>query len=233
MFMYELQRQSELERVFQGHVFRLANAEDTANDQSARITKLDTFVKEIQAQLASKSVDERIRFSKIRMDAQELKLNDTSSAVSKTEQKLQDLEKAIADLKGEITTKLATPPPAPAPEPEPEPERTPTTPAPDAAELTDIREDVDILIDSRDALVTLVTGCEDRIARLERQNAKLVDLVCALTLSESSSPGSSPPQTQRLPVQTTNGESYELCVPKGTGLTLRNGTRSPGKPWGA
>ena len=58
-------------------------------------------------------------------------------------------------------------------------------------------------------LTTIEAKTNDRVKKLE-------DIVRALTAQRSLSPSSSP--TILMPVQTTNGQTLELSVPKGSAL---------------
>lgn len=42
MFMYEMQRESELERLFQGHLFKLARLDDNSKTLQSRVSELST-----------------------------------------------------------------------------------------------------------------------------------------------------------------------------------------------
>lgn len=92
-----------------------------------------------------------------------------------------------------------------------------------------------MLFDERDLMLEIWKESSDRISKLE-------DFVRQLTLhmlNNPSSPTPSPVATQRLPVQTTNGQNVEQSVPRGMKFTINGGKEirspirsfTPGEQW--
>lgn len=77
---------------------------------------------------------------------------------------------------------------------------------------TAINEDVGVLFDERDMLVSTVAAATTRIENLET----LVRALTGQSISSAGSMGSPSPQT--LPVKTSNGAKLDLAVPKGKPL---------------
>ncbi|KAK5122174.1 hypothetical protein LTR85_004420 [Meristemomyces frigidus] len=207
MFQYELRRQSEAETLFQGSMFRLAQTEDASSDHEDRIRRLEEQLNAVQRQLQVKDVEERLATSKLRMNHQQSKLDECAS-------KLQTHNKLLADftVKMEDFTKAR--------EAGEQPETTATELL---EEVTAIKDDVDDLFNEKEAMCTMIEEGGLRISKLE-------DLVRNLTLqlSISTSPtNGSPGMTQRLPVQTANGQSVDLLVPRGSGITTARENRGP------
>jgi chromosome segregation ATPase len=68
MFMYEMKRDAEVEKLFHGHIFELARIDDVANDQQKRITELEEIVTRLADAAKNKGMDERLATSQIRLD---------------------------------------------------------------------------------------------------------------------------------------------------------------------
>ncbi|KAK3059359.1 hypothetical protein LTR53_020406, partial [Teratosphaeriaceae sp. CCFEE 6253] len=78
------------------------------------------------------------------------------------------------------------------------------------------QKDIETLFDERDVLLTLFTQGQQRIDKLE----SLVQELSMQIASRSTLPaaGPSPASTQKLSLQTTNGQSIGISVPKGSGF---------------
>lgn len=74
MFLYETQRQSEEEKLFQGQMFELAQVRDDSMVQDARIWDVEDAINAIKKQMASKDIEERLATSKTRSDVLQVKL---------------------------------------------------------------------------------------------------------------------------------------------------------------
>ena len=59
-FLYEMQRETDLERLFQGHLFRLAKAEDDTKLHETRTAKLESQVKTLVKQLGGQDITGRL-----------------------------------------------------------------------------------------------------------------------------------------------------------------------------
>lgn len=206
MFQYELQRQSEVESLFQGSMFRLAQAEDTSSNHETRIRQLEQQLDLVQKQLQIKDVQERLATSKLRMNQQKAMLDECAA-------KVQAHDKLLADflLKLDNIAKAST-----------AGEQPNVKPGELLEEVTLIKEDVDSLFDEKEAMCQMIADGGQRITKLE-------DMVRSLTLQIStsmSSTTSSPAMAQRLPVQSANGHSVDLLVPRGSGLSTGKENRA-------
>lgn len=75
MFLYEMQRHSEVEALFKAQMFRLARAEDASNATGARLGKVEDDVKDVKKQVTSQEVEERLATSRVRFNAQQTKID--------------------------------------------------------------------------------------------------------------------------------------------------------------
>ena len=98
VFLYEMQRQTEQERLFHGGMFRLARAEEKSEAQNASILELQRQLKTFERQLRSKDVDERLATSRVRMDAQQAKINEQSTRINGQEECVKALEQRIEEV---------------------------------------------------------------------------------------------------------------------------------------
>ena len=232
MFMYEMQRETEVESLFQGQMFRLARAEDESVSQERRIRELGQQVQALKEKVTANDAEARLSTSKVRMDILQKELDLHAERLDNQGERLVLVDHLVdlLDSKERPSGDMGTGDVA--------------DKASHSSELGTIRaqletanEDISVLFDERDALVTLLNQANERINKLE-------GLIRALTLqnpSSGSNPSSanvSPPIVQFLPVQTANGQQVELSVPKGKGLAphlkanrVPIKTFTPGKQW--
>ncbi|KAK3684676.1 hypothetical protein LTR37_020043 [Vermiconidia calcicola] len=241
MFLYEMQRETELEKLFQGQMFELARAEDQSSNVEATVRELDERMKALQKQIASKDVEERLATSNTRTDALKAKIKSHDERLHGQAQRLAVVEEnvkasrssqptiQVAEIRQEVTvhsgkldkcdahlTALSK------------------TVCFINSDLETANDDITVLFEERDAMVTLLNQANERIEKLE-------GLVRALTMqnssngSNTSSMSGSPTATQLLPVSTSNGTILDLSVPKGKALVphKRENIRSftPGQQW--
>ncbi|KAK1058239.1 hypothetical protein LTR74_013525 [Friedmanniomyces endolithicus] len=218
MFLYEMQRQTEIEKLFHSRMFELARAEDQDDSTAIRVQKLEVDLKDLRRHIAGQDLQERLATSLVRFTAQQAKIDACDARTKLQDQRIARLEDTLA-------------------KPEAVQPADPNTTLVEEAisnDLTDIRADVEALYDERDALINMHNESNARIQKLE-------DLVRQLTLqlSLSTSPSNtSPAMVQRLPVQSANGQqAIELAVPRCGGLTNGKENRvpartfTPGEPW--
>ncbi|EMC98150.1 hypothetical protein BAUCODRAFT_121045 [Baudoinia panamericana UAMH 10762] len=207
MFLYELQRDVEVQQLFDYEMFRLARNEDAVNNTETRLDAVEAELKALNQVVTSREDEERIATSKARFDTQQAKLEDCKADLQANQNSITGLSAEVKKLQDAAAAEKEQP----VKESEPE------------ASTTTMRSEIDTLFDERDAMLDLIANGQARIEKLE-------DLVRQLTLQHattaSSTSGSSPKtksvspaQTQRIPLQTPNGQHVELAVPKGTGLT--------------
>ncbi|KAK3708339.1 hypothetical protein LTR37_011604 [Vermiconidia calcicola] len=241
MFLYEMQRETELEKLFQGQMFELARAEDRSDSLEATFKDLEERTKALQKQIASKDVEERLATSNTRTDALKAK-------TKSHDERLQSQGKRLGLVEEELRTSRS-----PQPTSQVAVTRQELTACAGklenhaqqlsiqsteirsiSSELTTTNDDITVLFEERDAMVTLLNQASERIEKLE-------GLVRALTMqnssngSNTSSMSGSPTATQLLPVSTSNGTILDLSVPKGKALIphKRENIRSftPGQQW--
>lgn len=188
MFLYEMQRQTEVERLFNGAMFDVAQSGGQNKAQEARMLKLEAQVKSLQEQITAEvshgreqrlmDIEESLKALQTTSVATINLANDISEKVTSHHDDLDQHAATVKEMNGDLNT--AT-------------------------------NDLDILFDERDALVALLNQTKERIDKLE-------DLVRALTL-QSPPLSNSPALVQRLPVQTSDGRTVDLAVPKGRSVT--------------
>ena len=212
MYLYELQRESEVETLFHGQIFRLAKAEEETQTHSSQLHDLEAQTQALHKKLAANDLSARLSTSTARTDALQAKLSEHTLQLDEQATRLAKLETPAAAsippsfLLSEDIHTLKT-------------------------SLGKADAEIQTLFDERDALITLLNQSNSRIDKLE-------DLVRALTLQKTStSPLSSAEgggaRTQLLAVKTTHGESVDLAVPKGLGFkTFVPGKRANGSPAG-
>ncbi|KAK0288327.1 hypothetical protein LTR91_021910 [Friedmanniomyces endolithicus] len=217
MFLYEMQRQTEIERLFHSRMFDMAKAEDPDDSTAIRMQKLEADLKDLRKHMDANDLQERLATSQVRFTAQQAKIDACDAKSALQDQRIATLETALANVN---TVKTANPDPTLVEEAV-------------SNDLTTIQADVDALYGERDALINMHNESNARIQKLE-------DLVRQLTLqmSISNSPSSaSPAMVQRLPMQNTNGQAIELTVPRVGGLSSGKENRvpgrtfTPGEPW--
>ena len=224
MFLYEMQRDTELESLFQGQMFFLAEAEDQSQSQEARIIELEEQVKALQTKVAAKDMDERLATSKVRTDALQAKLGQQARRMDSQGERLVLMEVKLDALS--LTNKAKND--------EPGSGALARQLESVKADLTSADLDIQVLFDERDCLVTLLEQAKARITSLEG-NVRALTGQCSSRGSNASSATGSPPLTQLLPVKTNNGDLIDLAVPKGKPHVPHKRdeirTFTPGKQW--
>ena len=99
MFMYELQRESEVESLFQDQMFRLAKHDDKSAEQEKRIAALEARLSQMEKAAASKDVEERLATSKVTMKVQQGKIDTCTGKVQELETKLATVQKELDALR--------------------------------------------------------------------------------------------------------------------------------------
>ena len=191
MYLYELQRESEVEALFHGQIFRLAKAEEETQTHSSRIHHLEAQTKALHKKLTTNDLSARLSTSAVRTEALQAKLSEHTLRLDEQATRLATLETPAAAanppsfLLSEDIHTLKT-------------------------SLGKVDAEIQTLFDERDALITLLNQSNSRIDKLE-------DLVRALTLQKTAPP-SAAESVQLLPLKAKNGETVDLAVPKGQGF---------------
>ncbi|KAK5723356.1 hypothetical protein LTR15_005054 [Elasticomyces elasticus] len=207
MFLYEMQRQSEVEHLFQAQMFGMARADETTNSTSIRIAKLEAELKKTQQKVDVKEVQERLETSKIRFQAQQAKIDDTNNRMKEHGERLQSLAASVEEIRAANAAGI----------------KTTAIETALAESLGGLKADITDLEGEQDALIAVLKDSNDKIAKLEDLVRELTGQIAELSKSASSSPI----MVQRLPMRTTNGQSLELAVPRGTGLCNGRENRAP------
>ncbi|KAK5738195.1 hypothetical protein LTR17_006225 [Elasticomyces elasticus] len=207
MFLYEMQRQSEVEHLFQAQMFGMARADETTNSTAIRIAKLETELKKTQQKVDVKDVQERPETSKIRFQAQQAKIDDTNTKMKEHGERLQSLAASVQEIRAANAAGI----------------KTTAIETALAESLGGLKDDITDLEGEQDALIAVLKESNDKIAKLEDLVRELTGQIAELSKSASSSPV----MVQRLPMRTTNGQSLELAVPRGTGLCNGRENRAP------
>jgi chromosome segregation ATPase len=217
MFLYEMQRQAEVQALFQGQMFELARVKDTAKSHEPRIEDLEEQMKEVQMKANRKDVDERLATSKVRIDALAARLNEHFIRLGEYGRRLTDVETAqtvtteakeqenvklnsfandIQTIKSDLETAHT------ATKEEQQKENAKLADLLNSvtedlktvkAALESADKEIGILFEERDALFGHLKEAEAGIAELKKSNErinKLEHLVRALTLQKSSPPTS-------------------------------------------
>ncbi|CZT19707.1 uncharacterized protein RCC_05559 [Ramularia collo-cygni] len=220
MFLYELQRQTEVEKLFQGQLFKLAQQEKSDANDKERMNCLEKRL----ATLEKEATHGRVATSAALLKVQGDKIKTCSTRVDSFDEKLAGVDaqlerlntqaKEAADALAAYQAKQA--------------EVAAAVPEQDPVLIT-LKQEVDVLFLDRDNILVMVDEAKTRLTRLE-ENLR------ALTLQRMPQ-ARSPALPHRLPVTTSNGSQIDLGVPKGmahVGLKKENGSPrsfSPGKQW--
>lgn len=147
MFLYEMQRQTESEQLFKNQMFRLARNEDATTVQTKRIDELEAKTAQLERQMKSRDVEDRLATSKSTMQMLDEKL----SAVLK---KVEGMEGGLRELQAEM---------------EMEKKRKDSVFAPkDNSDLVKtMKEEIDVLFDDRDGILKMITGLKEQLASIE------------------------------------------------------------------
>jgi predicted RNase H-like nuclease (RuvC/YqgF family) len=184
-------------------MFEMAKAADVSQDTVARIQQMAEDMKQLKAKLPTTDLAKRLTNSQLRIGPQQIQIQECMDKIQTQQAELDRLRDALA---GDSHQDKPV--------------------AEQKAQIAALDTNIADLFEERDALVDLLADSNARITKLE-------DLVRQLTLQLSTAPhpNTSPASTQRIPVQTTNGQSIALSVPKGSALrSAGKENRSPVAP---
>lgn len=197
----ELQRQAENEKLFQGHMFKLAEQETAATAEKERTKSLEQRL----AKLEKQSIQDRVATSTNLLKAQGEKLNACNRRVETIDEKLAAVHEQFGKLDAQSKEAAAAMTSYQAEQAE-RAEKA-AAPTPDPA-VGIIKQEVDVLFLDVANILAMVKETNTRMTRLE-------DNLRALTLQRASQVNSPAPLPQRLPVTTSNGGQIDLGIPKG------------------
>ena len=98
MFLYEFQRQTEVEALFNAQMFRLARAEDASNATDARLGKVEEDMKDAKKQVAAKDLEERLATSKMRFHAQQNKIDACEQKATLQHKRMDELAASVKQI---------------------------------------------------------------------------------------------------------------------------------------
>ncbi|KAK5109279.1 hypothetical protein LTR62_007153 [Meristemomyces frigidus] len=227
MFMYELQRQTEVEKLFhvctkaihhpssmtlnmqQAQMLRMARTDDVSHDTLARILQLEKEMKAIKQHVTVKEVQESLATNNARHEQQAAKIEECTAKLNANTERTKQIFQALETLK-------ATPPVI---------DQSATEEV--TAKVIALDGDITTLFNERDPLIEMLSESTSRISKLE-------DLVRLLTVQLSLGRGNSSalsdtstPPTQQLPVKNAGREAISLAVPKGSSFRGKNENRVP------
>ena len=94
MFLYEIQREADVQASFEGLVSDVAKIGNDAHDLDQRISSVETALKEVQSRALSKDIEERIATSKVRADSLASRQNEHFVRLGDHARRLTELEKS-------------------------------------------------------------------------------------------------------------------------------------------
>lgn len=156
MFLYELQRESEAERLFHSQMFRLAKSEDEVAVQSRRFAEMQSRMLKLETQLAlqGQAQEQRIAAHEARLTEAEGKL----SAIADQLNNVQKLEKEIAAAAIDEAKRAAQDAVAA--------DAVPSCGAFPTNEFHNMQVEIDVLFHDRDGIIAKLTAARDRIEDL-------------------------------------------------------------------
>lgn len=235
MFMYELQRESEAESLFQDQMFRLAKHDDKSVEQEKRIAALEARLTQVEKAAASKDVEERLATSKVTMKVQQGKIDTCSGQVKDFGIKLSNVQKELEAMRSKQEEAASKPIEKDESGPNVQTMADEIGKSHTRASLVSLAPltQLDVLFGDRDGILDMVTEVKSRMDTLEGN-------IRALTAQGNiiKTPTVSP---QLIPVQNGNGEVVDLSIPKGKAhVSLKQNRKpssirsfSPGKQWAA
>lgn len=218
LYSDELQRQTEVEELFRGHMFKLASQERSDADDKERMNALEKRLQQLEKQ----SIHDRVATSTALLKVHSDQIKTCGSRVDAFDEKFTTVDTQLATLQKQASETAAAVKIAQ------EAAEKPTAPEQDPA-LKTAKQEIDVLFVDRDNILAMVEDAKTRLTRLE-ENLR------ALTLQRAPA-AKSPGIPHRLPVTTSNGSQLDLGVPKGmahVGLRKENAnvrSFSPGKQW--
>lgn len=180
MFLYEHQRETEVECLFQGDIFQLARASDHYKSWQSRVTEFGDQLQALRKQIAIRNSESGVSALKIRLDAMQLKLSEKDDQIEKLTEKHEMLMHELNNLKG--SAHATNTPPASTNNifhEKAEPVKGPVAAKDvdvDIGILQGLNEDIGILFDERDALAN---GLDEANARIASSEARFQDLIMA------------------------------------------------------
>ncbi|PIA99112.1 hypothetical protein CB0940_02525 [Cercospora beticola] len=240
MFLYEMQRQSESERLFHAHMFRLARSEEDIVAQAGRFNAIEARIAKLDQQVANSNNELRITASEGRLVQQQQKIAECLDRLANVEGKSATMTGQLDTLKqDQVEAAAAT---ANAIKEATQTAATATSangaqqgngPSTEAFDI--MKQEIDVLFKDRDGIITKLADVNSRIDSLM---SAVQQLAAGSNTSITPQLTAASPVTQRLPARTNHGDLVDLSVPKGKPAVGLNGSVRadvksfvPGKPW--
>ena len=154
--MYEMQRETEAEKLFHGHMFRLARTEEDTQTQASQIIELRQQLNALQQQLKARDMDERLATSKVRMDALQSRVNLIVTTMEGQQNRLDSFAKEVANSVMPQSV-LAVQHPTPAQE------------WTDGLRTSSVLSQLNELLEDRNAVLDVLATLDERIKRIEER----------------------------------------------------------------
>jgi chromosome segregation ATPase len=227
MFLYELQREEEKEKLFQQQIFQLARHEADATTQASRINAIEgrlTQAEKHQRQLQQLKPEIVANTANVAAQQEQLgacpaRLVVVEEALGKIQAQLTALKETQDEQARAASAAAASPPVAPS--------------SPTANKLDVVKQEIDVLFSDRTGILRMIDNLKESLDAL---NTKLDSVM----VQKKNNPSPSP-NLQRVRLTTNDGGLVDLGVPKGMSYISTNGGRhvepgsiksfSPGKQW--
>ncbi|KAF2718096.1 hypothetical protein K431DRAFT_141108 [Polychaeton citri CBS 116435] len=164
MFLYEMQRQTETEKLFEGAMFALARDGDKLSGHSGRLANVEDQIEELKRQKTQSDVAARVQIGKVRLDAFQVSLNQCVVGMGAIRERLQAIEEGSASMEHEDSTTDSAADSTAACGKQEKSSSSEDVYA-DTALWCDIKElntNIDVLFDERDAMVKYLDGVSER-----------------------------------------------------------------------
>ena len=216
MFLYEMQRETEAERLFHSQMFRLAKSEDEVAAQARRFNDMESRMRKLEVQLAAQAAkdEKRIVANEASLSEQQQELFRCTSRLMEAEEKLlaianslntvKELQEGAAAEAADAVKKAAQDAVASAATNN----AAVTVDNFDADSFHTMKLEIDVLFNDRDGILGRLTEVNDRVESLVKD-------VHQLKIGGSRSPSVQSATAQRLPVTSANGALVDLSIPRG------------------
>ncbi|KAI5357806.1 hypothetical protein Slin14017_G118190 [Septoria linicola] len=238
MFLYEMQRETESERLFEGQMFRLAQQEDELVTQARRNAEMEARLAKLERQVANNDVQARIATRDVRMNVQQQKLAEQAARLEKAEDAFKtmseqhqalkqthqkfaaDTEAALKDVVRQASSAAKIVVASSANKSEVDP-----------SDVKIMKDELDVLFNDRDGILS-------KLAEVFERMQTLADNIHQLTIRKTAAQASSPAPIQRIPAFGPNGDLVDVTIPKGKPAVGLNGSQHapvksfvPGTRW--
>lgn len=217
MFLYEMQRETEAERLFHSQMFRLAKSEDEVAAQARRLDQMESRMRKLEIDLAVQAAKD-----KKRIVANEGQLSEQQQGLFKCTARLMEAEEKLLAIANQLNTvnELQDCAAAEAADAVKKAVAAATTNAAvavgnfDADSFNTMSLEIDVLFNDRDGILGKLTEFNTRVEALFK-DVHQIKTRSSFSEPPAPSPPAQPPAAQRLPVTSANGELLDLSIPRG------------------